>query len=733
MGDFLNELKRRNVFRVGAAYVVVAWLILQVIETVSEPLGLPEWTEAFFIVLLATGLPLVLLFAWAFELTPEGLKKTRDVAKDESVTADTGKKLNYAIISVLVIALGYFVWERQGLVEQSQSTAASTGGGPGEVVQTAGVASVAVLPFVNMSADPEQEYFSDGISEELLNLLAKIPDLRVPARTSSFQFKGQNLDIADVAKQLNVAHVLEGSVRKADVRIRVTAQLIEAETGYHLWSDTYDRELTDIFAIQDEISAAIVDALSDTLGIKAEAAPHVEAAANPDAYNAFLFAQHLIQKRTKSDIEAAITHYETALQLDPNYAPAHAGIGLAWQLLLASGKTYGTLSLEETNERSQPHIERALELDPDLPEALGTMGLALDAQEQYEEAIDYYERALAINPSQTDIRNWYSDALSTMGRERDSVAEMEKAYQLDPLSLLTMSNYAVTLVNMRQLDTVEPVMERLSQMDPARGATVMASILTQQGKIAESAVEVFRGVDLDPSSLRLTAEAAFTLARFHLYDDALVLWPYPDRLLPIVNATGDVDYVLELAQRQFEDDPTDPGNVEALAWAYYWAGDTEQGLKNAQRYLDSLGDYRRSVDGANRMFVFDAWRRGDREAALDRIKPLEAANDDDLEAGVDNWFLHYSKAVFLFMRGETQASLDHLDMSRSRGMMTPQWLARNFDMLGWNDLPDFAERLRKQEEYARSERAKFLAVACGPDGFSSWQPSAETCAEVESI
>ncbi len=733
MGDFLNELKRRNVFRVGAAYVVVAWLILQVIETISEPLGLPEWTEAFFIVLLATGLPLVLLFAWAFELTPEGLKKTRDVAKDESVTADTGKKLNYAIISVLVIALGYFVWERQGLVEQSQSTAASTGGGPGEVVQTAGVASVAVLPFVNMSADPEQEYFSDGISEELLNLLAKIPDLRVPARTSSFQFKGQNLDIADVAKQLNVAHVLEGSVRKADVRIRVTAQLIEAETGYHLWSDTYDRELTDIFAIQDEISAAIVDALSDTLGIKAEAAPHVEAAANPDAYNAFLFAQHLIQKRTKSDIEAAITHYETALQLDPNYAPAHAGIGLAWQLLLASGKTYGTLSLEETNERSQPHIERALELDPDLPEALGTMGLALDAQEQYEEAIDYYERALAINPSQTDIRNWYSDALSTMGRERDSVAEMEKAYQLDPLSLLTMSNYAVTLVNMRQLDTVEPVMERLSQMDPARGATVMASILTQQGKIAESAVEVFRGVDLDPSSLRLTAEAAFTLARFHLYDDALVLWPYPDRLLPIVNATGDVDYVLELAQRQFEDDPTDPGNVEALAWAYYWAGDTEQGLKNAQRYLDSLGDYRRSVDGANRMFVFDAWRRGDREAALDRIKPLEAANDDDLEAGVDNWFLHYSKAVFLFMRGETQASLDHLDMSRSRGMMTPQWLARNFDMLGWNDLPDFAERLRKQEEYARSERAKFLAVACGPDGFSSWQPSAETCAEVESI
>jgi TolB-like protein len=734
VGGLLQELKRRNVFRVGAAYVVVAWLILQVIETVSEPLGLPDWTEAFFIVLLAAGFPLVLIFAWAFELTPEGLKKTKEVDRDESVTADTGKKLNYAIIGVLVVALGYFVWERQGLVE-APDTVTAGGGETTETHDADGMhgASVAVLPFVNMSADPEQEYFSDGISEELLNLLAKIPDLRVPARTSSFQFKGQNLDIADVARQLNVAHVLEGSVRKADVRIRVTAQLIEAETGYHLWSDTYDRELTDIFAIQDEISASIVDALSDTLGIKAEAAPHVEAAANPDAYNAFLFAQHLIQKRTKSDIEAAITHYETAIQLDPDYAPAHAGLGLAWRLLLASRATYGTLSLEASTSRALPHLERALELDPDLPEALGAMGLALDAQERYEEAISYYERALAINPSQTDIRNWYSDALSTMGRERDSVAEIERAYQLDPLSLLTMYNYAVTLVNMRQLDTVEPVLERLSQMDPARGASVMASILSQQGKIAEGAVEVFRGVDLDPSSLRLTALAAFTLAEFNLYDDALVLWPYPDRLLPIVNATGDVDYALELAQRQFEDDPTDPGNVEALAWAYYWSGDTEQGLKNAQRYLDSLGDYRRAIDGANRMFVFDAWRNGDREAALQRIEPLEADVDNELEAGVDNPFVYYSKAVFLFIRGETQASLDHLDMSRSRGMQMPHWLARNFDLLGWNDLPDFAERRRLIEDKARSERAKFLAVACGPDGFSSWQPSAETCAEVESI
>ena len=243
MGQLLQELKRRNVFRIGVAYIVVAWLVIQVIETVSDPLGLPDWTEAFFIVLMLAGLPVILLFSWAFELTPEGLKKTREVDVTKSVTDVTGKKLNHTIIVVLVLALGYFLWERQGLVEQAEQTAPVQAA---EVTSTSGEASIAVLPFVNMSADPDQEYFSDGISEELLNLLAKIPDLRVPARTSSFQFKGQNLDIGEVAKQLNVKHVLEGSVRKADVRVRVTAQLIEADTGYHLWSDTYDRESSTI-------------------------------------------------------------------------------------------------------------------------------------------------------------------------------------------------------------------------------------------------------------------------------------------------------------------------------------------------------------------------------------------------------------------------------------------------------------------------------------------------------
>ena len=377
MSSFFEELRRRNVFRVGVAYVVISWLIIQVIETVSEPLGLPDWTVAFFIVLLLAGLPLVLIFSWAFELTPEGIKKTSEVAAEESVTATTGKKLNYTIIAILVLALGYSVWERQGLVEQSEQVTVAS---DEEVTETSIGASVAVLPFVNMSTDPEQEFFSDGISEELLNLLAKIPELRVPARTSSFQFKGQNLDIGDVAEQLNVDHVLEGSVRKSGVKVRVTAQLIEAETGYHLWSDTYDRELDDIFAIQDEISAAIVGALSETLGLEATVTPTVATATNPDAYNAYLLGQHQIKRRTKLDIEAAAGNFERALELDPDYAPAHAGLGLAWYLLSATSATYGTLQLNDALDKALPHLEKAMELDPELPEALGAYGLTLDAR-----------------------------------------------------------------------------------------------------------------------------------------------------------------------------------------------------------------------------------------------------------------------------------------------------------------------------------------------------------------
>lgn len=730
MSNILSELKRRNVFRVGAAYIVVSWLILQVVETVRGPLNLPEWTAAFFIVVLAAGLPLVVIFAWAFELTPEGLRKTRDVEQSESVTADTGKKLNYAIMAVMAIALVYFIWERQlpeappAAVDQVAEVPAATSAN----TDTSFAASVAVLPFVDMSADSDHEYFSDGISEELLNLLAKIPELRVPARTSSFQFKGQNTDIAEIARQLNVAHVLEGSVRKADVRIRVTAQLIEAETGYHLWSETYDRELTDIFGIQDEISAAIVEALSETLGIRTTAAPHVTAAANPEAYNYYLLGQHLIKERTKGDIEASIPNFEKALELDADYAPAHAALGLAWHLLTRSRATYGTLTLEESNAKALPHVERALELEPQNPEALGTMGLIQGKLGNVEEGIDYFERAIAINPSQTDIRNWYSSSLTDVGRHGDSFVEMQKAYELDPLSILTLNNYVNDLTLRREYDTAESVIDRLHQLEPGRAAMFRSGILSEKHREADAAIEMLRGADQAPGNLRARASAAFNLLEFGLVEDALQVWPYPN-VLPVISATDDNEHALELAKQQFENDPTDPGNLQTLAWAYWGVDDKEQAFRNARRYLNSVPASRRPQEVVNWMFMMDAWQRGDEETMLGYMGPLEARVDGTFEAGIDFAFLRLVKASILYMKGETKSALEALDVALSRNGGGASSLRNNFEIFGWNDIPEYAERKRQHDRYLQDEKTKFLKVACGPDGFATWQPSPDACVD----
>ena len=729
MGYFLQELKRRNVVRVGAAYVVVTWLIIQVIETVSEPLGLPDWTEAFFIVLLAAGFPLAVIFAWAFELTPEGLKKTSDVDREQSVTADTGKKLNYAIIGVLVFALGYFLWERQGLVRQIEPMTAEENA-DAKVVQTAGAASVAVLPFVNMSADPEQEYFSDGISEELLNLLAKIPELRVPTRTSSFQFKGQNLDISEVARELNVRHVLEGSVRKADVKIRVTAQLIEAETGYHLWSETYDRELTDVFRIQDEISAAIVDALSATLGLETAPVPRVWASESAEAYNAYLLGQHLLEKRTKSDIEAAVVNFAKALELDPGYAPAHASLGLAWRLLLSDRQTYGTLTLEEMLSNAMPHLERALELDPELPEALGAMGLTLEAQDRVEEAIEYYERALAINPSLTDVRNWYASELSNLGRYNDAYREMEKAYELDPVSVLTLNNYVNEMVIRREFDAAKPLNDRLALVDPARAASFDAIMLAEQHRGSDAAIALFRGIDSVPDNLRVRSRASWVLLNYGLEDDAIQVWPYPN-LLPIIGATDDHEHMLELARAQLEKDPTDPDNIDALAWAYWQTGNTEQALRNARRYLGTVDGERRKTDGTNWMLAVHAWQEGNREEAVEIVSAIDADIDRSMDAGIDLTWSQFGKAVTTFMRGDIERSLEYMDVIYSRNGVNRWDLDNTYQEFGWNDIQEYVERRQRHEAYVQGERRKFLTVACGDDGFDFWQPSPETCAEFD--
>jgi len=258
-----HELKRRNVFRVGIAYLALSWLLTEVSGTLFPAFGIPDWGVRFVVIVFALGFVPALIISWVYELTPEGLKREKDVVRDTSITHLTARRLDVFTIGLIVVALAFILFDRLWLSPRLEQLTATAAEAVTDSVQTAAPEpaehqyppnSIAVLPFVNMSDDPGNEYFSDGISEELLNLLAKIPELRVISRSSAFSFKGKDFDMPTIAAQLNVAHVLEGSVRKAGNQVRITAQLIEASTDTHLWSETYDRTLDDIFSIQDEIA-----------------------------------------------------------------------------------------------------------------------------------------------------------------------------------------------------------------------------------------------------------------------------------------------------------------------------------------------------------------------------------------------------------------------------------------------------------------------------------------------
>ncbi|MCH7510683.1 MAG: hypothetical protein IIB68_12745 [Proteobacteria bacterium] len=358
--SIVQELKRRNVIKVAVAYAIVGWLLVEVASVVLPTFKAPEWIMQVFTFFVIVGFPLALIFAWAFEITPEGIKREKDVDRSQSITHLTGRNIDYIIIAALILGLGFFAFDKfvlgpsrdaelvQATTEAIAEQAAEAG--KEEIANK----SIAVLAFTDLSPQGDQEYFSDGISEELLNVLAKIPGLRVAARTSSFQFKGQNRDIVDIGQQLNVALVLEGSVRKAGIQIRITAQLVDASNGFHLWSETYDRELANIFAVQDEIAAAIVGALSEHLGLDVEAAPRVIAAVNTEAHEAYLRGRYLVVQHTRATIEGAVREYEKAIVLDPDYALAHAELAMAILLL----RRYSNMNLTEAIAKATLHVER---------------------------------------------------------------------------------------------------------------------------------------------------------------------------------------------------------------------------------------------------------------------------------------------------------------------------------------------------------------------------------------
>ena len=443
--QLFKELQQRNVFRAAIGYIVSSWILAQVADLVLENIGAPGWVMQSILLVLALGFPVVVFFSWAYEVTPEGIKLESEIDRSQSIKHVTGRKLDRAITFLLIVALGYFAYDKfvlsaareEALVEATMQVVTEQDSEEPEVSVTADK-SIAVLPFVNMSSDPEQEYFSDGISEELLNVLSKIDSLKVAARTSSFSFKGQNKPVSEIAQVLGVDHILEGSVRKSGSQIRVTAQLIRVSDGFHMWSETYDRELVNIFAIQDEITAAIVGELRVELDVQAQIAS--TATSNPEAYREYLQGRYYWNLRDTENIYLAVGHFERATQLDPSYADAWVGLAESWVLLpiweLDNAKA------PEQLQNARLAAEKVLSLNPQSGRAHSALGYMHMLKLEWHDCFENFELALNYEPANAGIWHWYGYALLTVGKTALAEEAFQRALELDPLSRIINANAA---------------------------------------------------------------------------------------------------------------------------------------------------------------------------------------------------------------------------------------------------------------------------------------------------
>jgi TolB-like protein/Tfp pilus assembly protein PilF len=447
--SFFKELKHRNVFRVGVAYLVACWLMLQIVDLVLENINAPDWVMQVFMLALAVGFPIAMIVAWAFEMTPDGVKLHKNVDPATSINRHTGHQLNRGIIVILSMAIVLLLTDRYrdqlfGAAEPEKGSG-SISPVVQSITETSGneklnltpfpqpvddKKSIAVLPFRDMSAARDQAYFGEGIAEELLNALVKIPGLEVASRTSAFSLAGENLDIPAIAARLGVDHILEGSIRTSGQQVRVTAQLIEVSKDVHLWSETYDGSLNDIFKIQDEITGQIAEAMKVQLGGESAVSSAELLTSNAEAYQLYLQGRHLWRQRSAASLKEAIRLFKMAVELDPGFHRAWSNMALAYVTLPTYDRTY---AVEESFEQSLVAADMALSISPQSAEALLIKAGYNKSQCSISDAAHLYETAIAEDPGDPTVHHWYAILLLTTGHVGQALEHIEIAKNLDPL------------------------------------------------------------------------------------------------------------------------------------------------------------------------------------------------------------------------------------------------------------------------------------------------------------
>ena len=499
MKNLFAELKRRSVFRVGLAYIVVSWVALQFVDVVQDPLSLPVWLPKVVIILLTIGFPVALIISWAFELTPEGLVKTTYADSNSAITKRTGQKTNSLIISALALLVIFLVVDR--FFPFGEESVAVT---PEDREEKT---SIAVLPFVNMSGDPEQEFFSDGMTEEILNVLAKNHSLLVAGRTSSFAFKGKNEDMRAIGKALGVDYLIEGSVRKDADKIRITTQLVQAEDGFHVWSETYDRQLKEIFALQDEIARAISDALKVSFGGAMEEPSSVNQTENMAAYDLYLKARDAHKHRR---IPLALELAEKVTSAEPDFAPGWAVHAQA--LALAPNWIYMDEPMESAGAYAKAFIaaQKALILDPNSVEALGALANVYRTRLQWHEAGEAYQQALIIDPDNPVILEDYVEFLLTVGKVQDALPLAQRLAALEPQVPIYLHSLVQTYWALSDWPAALPYAKKEYELGPdlIYMVTEYAQVLWLNGQ-KEEAREVLAESSGIPTEFRANIETWF--------------------------------------------------------------------------------------------------------------------------------------------------------------------------------------------------------------------------------
>lgn len=675
--QLLHGFKRSRTFKVGASYFVVAWLLIQVADILLENFAAPGWIFRTLVLLLAAGFPVALLVAWSQEFRHR--RRASAVAASPTLTSRIFNILSVVTVAAMAGVLGWLAW---GTVELEPDA----GNAPR-------AASIAVLPFSDMSAEGDQKYFAHGLSEEILNLLAGIRELKVSGRTSSFSFEDKDVPIPEIGDALGVAHVLEGSVRKSGDRVRITAQLIDTEDGFHVWSKNFDRRLTDIFVIQDEIAGAIASALRLSLIGDDRDPVGPESTDSIETYDRFLEARQLIQDRSVAGLERARELLDEALARDSEFAPALAQQALAWLMLSDARTTPGDEPFATAVARAETLLERALKINPELASAYAVRGLMLTLQRNFDAADRALVRALEVNPSHSDALNWRAINLRNAGRLRDELEVRRQLLEIDPLHLSNLFNLSVAHLLRGQTDQALEVARRLKRDFPGSpwGDLAEVEALMGSGRLAR-AQELAREKLADGNSI-LVSSASSVNMRLGCFEAAIEVAGSPFGLA--LAGQERFEEAIAAARDSAAANPGDSNSSLSLLRVLSLAGRHESLLE----YYDQRWG---SLDALQAYFGFEDMtaevapiataqaRLGQTEALEQTLAHWRARLADPREQGYALPYFHFIEAGFQTLSGNRESALALLEQSIEGGYLNP--------MLGIE--PEFHE-LREDPEFQR--------------------------------